>query len=317
MQPHKGVWKGIILLVVLQILFSSCNTTGIQPVNTTVAPAATILLTPYIKSNKTPTPPPMVEGTATLLPSPSPTPLTHTVTTGETFGTIAVKFGITVDALKIANPTVNPNALPVGTVLNIPANGTISSVLPTPLPITLQAPDCYQDPANRIICFVVANNPSGNPIEGVSAALRYQAADGSMKETIAYSLLNNIPAGGSVPLYALFPSDKGWDGNMSSELRSAIPALADKSMVEITVNATEINADGTSARVTGRITAGVDNGGEYWVLLVGRDGQGRITAARRFNVSLLDGETSVEFSFQVYSLSGVIETVDVLAETAP
>lgn len=317
MQPHKGVWKGIILLVVLQILFSSCNTTGIQPVNTTVAPAATILLTPYIKSNKTPTPPPMVEGTATLLPSPSPTPLTHTVTTGETFGTIAVKFGITVDALIIANPTVNPNALPVGTVLNIPANGTVSSVLPTPLPITLQAPDCYQDPANRIICFVVANNPSGSPIEGVSAALRYQAADGSMKETIAYSLLNNIPAGGSVPLYAVFPAYKDWDGNMAVELKTAIPAPASDQSVTITVNSTEIGESGTSATVSGIIASQGGSEVSYWVLLVSRNSSGKISGARRFTVAIPSGEVSTKFTFQIFSMREKIASVEVLAEPAP
>ena len=104
---------------------------------------------------------------------------------------------------------------------------------------------------------------------------------------------------------------------MDAELRSAIPSLAMSSKVEISGTAIKLNAEGSSARVTGMITAGDADAGEYWVLLIGRNGQGQITAARRFSVSLPDGETSAEFSFQVYSLSGVIETVDVLAEPAP
>jgi len=320
MQPIRRRWTGFALALILLVQAAACSPQAAPSVATSAETLPGITLSPYIQDTKTPTPEPSPGGTPAPLPSPSPTPILHTVTGGESFGTIAVKYGITVDALIIANPTVNPNAIPVGTVLNIPAapsEGDSASVLPTPIPVTLQAPACYQDTVRRIICFLDAANSSATPIEGVSATLRYLSADGSLKEAVAYSLLNRIPAGVAVPLYAVFPADKTWNGSMDAELRSAIPSLAVSSKVEISGTAIELNAEGSSARVTGMITAGDASTSGYWVLLVGRNGQGQITAARRFNVSLPDGETSVEFSFQVYSLAGVIETVDVLAEPTP
>jgi len=320
MQPLRRRSTGFALALILLVQAAACSPQAAPLTATLAETLPAITLSPYIQDTKTPTPEPSPGGTPTPLPSPSPTPIMHTVTAGESFGTIAVKYGITVDALIIANPTVNPNAIPVGTVLNIPsapAEGSPANVLPTPISVSLQTPACYQDTAWRIICFLDAANPSATPIEGVSATLRYLSADGSLKEAVAYSLLNRIPVGGAVPLYAVFPADKTWNGSMDAELRSAIPSLAMSSKVEISGTAIKLNAEGSSARVTGMITAGDADAGEYWVLLIGRNGQGQITAARRFSVSLPDGETSAEFSFQVYSLSGVIETVDVLAEPAP
>ncbi len=320
MQSFRNRWSVFTLAVILLVLVAGCSPQAAPSAVTPVETLPMITLTPYIQNSKTPILEPSPEGTVTPLPSPSPTPITHTVTAGESFGTIAAKYGITVDALIIANPAVNPNAIPVGTVLNIPpapADGNPASVLPTPIPVTLQPPACYQDTAWRIICFMEAANPSATPVEGVSATLRYQAADGSLKEVIAYTLLNRIPAGGAVPLYAVFLADRTWNGSMSAELRTAIPSLADGSVVEFSVSATDFSTDGSSARVTGTINPAESTGGEYWVLLVGRNGQGQITAARRFSVSLPAGETSAVFTFQVYSLSGMIETVDVLAEPAP
>ncbi len=63
----------------------------------------------------------------TVAPSVEPTtaPVTgkrHKVKRGETMWAIAQKYGVTLKALKAANPKVDPNAMRVGTVLVIPAD---------------------------------------------------------------------------------------------------------------------------------------------------------------------------------------------------
>lgn len=45
----------------------------------------------------------------------------HTIAQGDTLWAIAHKFGTSVDALHAANPGVNPSALQVGQVINVPA----------------------------------------------------------------------------------------------------------------------------------------------------------------------------------------------------
>ncbi len=88
--------------------------------------AALSVTIPPRKSNserRTPTPD---------LPHPLPPPRefvdSYTVQAGDTLGSIAQGYGITLEALMQANPSVDPNLIAVGTVLNIP------SVSPDPIP---------------------------------------------------------------------------------------------------------------------------------------------------------------------------------------
>lgn len=51
--------------------------------------------------------------------APAPLPLTHKVERGETFTSIALKYGLTADQLVDYNPFVDPQHMPVGTVLRL------------------------------------------------------------------------------------------------------------------------------------------------------------------------------------------------------
>lgn len=50
----------------------------------------------------------------------SPSSKTHTVRDGETLSTIAKQYGVTLEALKEANPNINPEIIVVGQRINIP-----------------------------------------------------------------------------------------------------------------------------------------------------------------------------------------------------
>jgi LysM repeat protein len=65
------------------------------------------------------------EPTAEPTPEPTAAPVTgkrYKVKKNDTMYDIAVKFGITLKALKKANPKVDPNKMRVGTILIIPGN---------------------------------------------------------------------------------------------------------------------------------------------------------------------------------------------------
>ncbi len=231
--PDMPTMKTFCMEYILFCLFigmlTGCTAVALPPGQIAITETAPIALTPYIIASQSPAASTAVPYIATPspLPSPSPTPRSHTVTAGQTFGTIATQYGISVDALIIANPGVNPNAIPLGTILIIPyvsTDETSENILPTPIPIQLAQPDCYQDSEKRIICFIAAFNSLTTPVEGVSAILRYQSSDGSVKEATAFSLLNSIQPGKTIPLYAVFPADENWDKSMSVELRTSIPA---------------------------------------------------------------------------------------------
>lgn len=55
-------------------------------------------------------------------PKPPVKPRTHTVVAGETMASIARKSGVSLTALRTANPNVSPNKMRVGQVLNLPSS---------------------------------------------------------------------------------------------------------------------------------------------------------------------------------------------------
>src|SRR5258708_5888540 len=65
--------------------------------------------------------------------TPAPTPTVYVVQPGDTLGTIAQRFGVTVDVIMAANGITNPNLLSAGQSLVIPVPG---SVPPTAVPST-------------------------------------------------------------------------------------------------------------------------------------------------------------------------------------
>jgi LysM repeat protein len=87
----------------------------------TPTPAPTAVATPAPTDIFVPSPEPTAE--ATQAPGPAETAAagtTYKVKRGDTMWEIAQKFGVTLKALKAANPDVDPTAMRVGTVLVIP-----------------------------------------------------------------------------------------------------------------------------------------------------------------------------------------------------
>jgi LysM repeat protein len=56
-------------------------------------------------------------------PGPGPGQCTHTVQAGENLFRIGLSYGVSVDAIAVANGIVNPNLIYVGQVLSIPGCG--------------------------------------------------------------------------------------------------------------------------------------------------------------------------------------------------
>lgn len=74
----------------------------------------------------------------TTPPQPTPQPDTkYTVKAGDSLGSIAAQFGVSVSAIQDANSIQDPNVVKVGMVLTIPAGGQPA---PTPAPVSTPAP---------------------------------------------------------------------------------------------------------------------------------------------------------------------------------
>ncbi len=106
------------------------NPSALQSGDTIKLPSGTEPTTPEASATGTPatepdeTPEPEPAPTEEPAPDPTNTPAagaqTYVVESGDFPGTIAEKFGITVEELLAANPGINPTNLQIGQVLNIP-----------------------------------------------------------------------------------------------------------------------------------------------------------------------------------------------------
>ena len=78
-------------------------------------------------------PPPVVSNTAPvgLIDPTAPNPAEHVIARGETFATVAKKYGVSVKAVQLANPEVNPTKLKIGQKINIPPKPPVGPAAPT------------------------------------------------------------------------------------------------------------------------------------------------------------------------------------------
>jgi len=119
----------MMVALVMCILLSACATATPTPTHTpeptaTPRPTATPTHTPFPTSTPTPTP--------TLVPTPEV--ILYKVQEGDVLGTIAKKFGLTLDAIIAANGITDPDLIRVGQELLIPTGGA------TPVPAATATP---------------------------------------------------------------------------------------------------------------------------------------------------------------------------------
>ena len=83
---------------------------------------------------------------------------------------IAIQFGIKLEDLQAANPTVDPHYMGAGLKLIIPISEEIPEVLPTPTPAPVQTeqPQCYRTGDGGAWCIMALRNEQQSSIENLS-----------------------------------------------------------------------------------------------------------------------------------------------------
>jgi LysM repeat protein len=314
------------------ILLVACQT---QPENEsmiTVTPSATgkiSKLTPYLTPTPTQTPTLPYPATATPFPTPTPTPRTHIVKKGEDMLGIALRYGITLEELKAANPDVDPYMMSVDTELKIPAPATPLAepdILPsaTPIAVRLDKPHCYPDAEGGMYCFIQASNPSDTPLEDVSALIRVADADGQqVVSQTAWLPLDLLPAGSSMPLETYFDAAFPEDYQVNVELQTALPiAKGDTRYVPAHIDNLQVQvlSDQLSAEVSGEIVLEGENlsASQVWIAIIAYDEGNMVAGIRRWEAqSAVYSSYPAAFIMRVYSVGQVIDHVETYIEAKP
>lgn len=304
---------------------------GLWLVACTTTPTAGVpsLGTPVAYQTATPSPTLVLDVATPIardVPIPTPTPFTYTVQPGDTLIRIAEKFGVSVDALRAANPQVSPNAMPVGTVLNIPSEPANLSgeATPTPAPVTVQQTQCFPDLAQGLWCFVLVHNDFADFMENISAQVTLQNREGQTIATqTAFLPLNILPPGMSLPLVAYFAPPMADVEKVDVQVLTAIRLLpGDERYLPATVDnvLVEVDSSGRLARVRGEVLLPEKSKAatQVWVAAVAYDANGRVVGVRRWEAENgIKPGGRLSFSLTVAGLGGAVSRVEVAVEARP
>ncbi|MFA5835325.1 MAG: LysM domain-containing protein [Bellilinea sp.] len=319
----------LLALAVIAVALAACS--PFEPaVTPTSLPTRTGALKPYTGPAASVTPSPTNAATVTPLPSATPTPRTHVVHAKEDLWGIALRYGLTLEDLLTANPTVDPRFLSIGANLMIPAPLYTSTPdaahppLPTPVGLDLVTPVCYPSKEGGLWCFTTAANGQEFSIEALSVAIRlYDQGSGEILSQTAYAPLNLVPPGGVMALSAYFPAPAPVTFDATAELLTSLPvppAAGRFLAVQQPGTDIEISADGLSAVASGTFQLSVAQvaASRIRAAAIAFDSQGRVTGIRQWeSLEPLSGSALVDFQFTVYAAGSTIDRVVVLVEAYP
>ena len=315
----------VLLLTALYLPLTACVSAPVPSAPLTDG------LTPFLTSTRSLISPTGTSSTpegivAAETPLPTPTPFAYTVQRGDTISSIALQFGVSMDALQAANPEISPNAMSVGQVINIPSSPENPSgePTPTPAPFTIQQIECYPTADQGMWCFVLAHNGVPDFLENVSAQVTLVGAENTvLASQTALLPLNILPPNTSLPLTVFFPPEISSDAKPQVQVLTAIRLLPkDERYLPATINNTlvQVNADGRSARAEGQVflPAHASPAAQVWVTGTAYDESGRVVGIRRWESEAgLSPAGSLPFEFMVSSLGGRIERVEFAVEARP
>jgi LysM repeat protein len=251
------------------------------------------LPTPTPRATRLPserTPPP------TFTPAPSPTPVIHIVQPGETLSDIALRYGVSLDALQAVNGVLTPETLQIGQQLIIPTgsgtqpvpgDGGLLLPTPTPLPVTMQGTALYETPAGSAWVLGEVLNPGGVALENTQVRVALLDQSGAeVAAGTAFSALDVIPIGGKSPFGVLFVAPPpGVASFVVTPIRAEASFEPGNRYMPIAIASRQAALNELQFTVTGSIAhQGNFNAAGVSVVLTTYDAGGRVTGYRQVSV---------------------------------
>jgi len=307
----KKIWS--IILIILLLDACTNNPAAQEIILTPYAPTISVKITSEPISTEAPA--------GTKMPAPTPTPLIHTVALGDTFSSIALRYGLDLGAVQAANPDVKPNLLIVGMELVIPmeTGKPIGGFALEPLPLQVGDPDCSRTIEGDWWCVVSVYNPLEEPAVDISVRFTSLNESGeAIEEMTIPTALNQLLPGESLPAAVLLNGEGQPIPNVGAVLASALPLDGNGYTFFPTEFISEnVENPGSYAIVNASVSVDAPAGEGIWVWVLGTayDAEGRLVGIRRSmsEVQVADGG-SINFIMNIYSMSAPITDVRLSAE---
>ncbi len=226
--------RGFILWGALLLLWGTgCRGRPAPPQTDTPSPTPWPTPWPYLSPTPTLAPPTVTFPAGTPAP-PTPTPIVYVIQKGDTLSAIAARYGVSVEALLQANPGLDPQALPVGASLIVPQAGQALGLLatPTPYPVPLQGPWCFEIGDATHLCTLQIYNPGSQPL--IAPQVLLEVADPSWPEeervwrTVVTPWLILLPAKTYLPMAVNLPRPLGPQAAVRAMMLTALPSYQEQ-----------------------------------------------------------------------------------------
>ncbi len=284
---------------------------------------------PVVVESPQPSPSPMPSPTFTPnvlvvieTPIPTSTPFVYIIQSGDTFSELAEKFRISQDALRAANPDVQPNSMSVGATLLIPdASSSIpSGATPTPAPVPVTQTACHPTADGGSWCFALIQNNTSDFFENISAQVTlFNTNNETIAAQTAFLPLGILRPNTSLPLFTFFPNTPA-DATMQIQILSAIPSDGSRYLPASLNNVvTQISWNGLTAKVNGEILLPAESKAatQTRIAAVAYDKGGQVVGLKQWDGgSMQPGEKAV-FGFLVSSLGAAIDRVECVIQSTP
>ncbi len=280
-------------------------------------------LTPFVTQADinaiTETPEPVLEAVST--PAPTAAPTIHVVALGETISSIALLYGVPMDAITRANPDVKPTALIVGDELVIPISNSHQSVVVDPVileNIQISDPDCVRTRDGGLWCAVLVENQGQEDLENIVVTFSFRDSDGNVIEKRSVSTLMRFAAAETaIPAVVFLEHIPSMYADTQAVLFSAL-AMETSTSTYLTVEVEEETRtlNGMEGVISGQMRVEAEPDGDradIWIGATAFDVDRAIVGVRRLESSVTTNEM-FNFNITIYSSSGSIDRVVLYTE---
>lgn len=311
------VLRSIIRLLSISVLLSIMA--ACTPTPTASSTPRPKILTLYRTDTPSPTPAFVQEVTPQIISTPTPTPLVYKVKKDELGSSIALRYGITLQMLQSSNPGVDLNFLKEGQDLIIPPKQqTPAPNLSSPTPASLSVKDieCYPAADKAGWCIGTISNDQTDGVMYITGEFILNGNGQSWQKTFT-SLLDTLPAGKHIPVYALFDPPFPYPYQVTIVLISALrqaPEMQKKNTPEITDPVIDILPGGLSAQVKGNLLIKGQVPGTIAIVAAGYSNDKPAGIRRMEFTSGYSTGQAMPFTVWLYSLGPRMDRVELFVE---
>jgi len=275
-------------------------------------------LTPYITQTASTTAveiPAAVTETASA-PAPTATAIIHEVALGETMSSIALQYGVPMDAITRANPDAIPTTMIVGDELVIPSSNIQQSSGIDPAIkelVQISDPGCIQSRDSGLWCAAIVENKGQIDLENIIVTFSLQDSDGNIIEEKSVPTLMRHTAAGETNPAVVFIDDipDTFSGTVGSLFSAQMVEASTSPYLTVEVEEELQTMEGRQATISGRMRVEVKQEQEQadiWIGAAAFDADGALVGVRRVE-STAEINQEFNFSITVYSSAGSIVRV--------